>query len=73
MQKEQLSEWVRTGQQNGDLYLLIVKDLEDQQEFPIYFKFFSDCERYHENIISESKLKIIELIRLEQYKSIQSD
>lgn len=68
---KQVTAWIESGISNNELYLLVLKDLEDQEYFPIYFKFYSDSKRYLENIISESKVKVVELIRLDQYKTLQ--
>lgn len=63
-----LGEWVKKGLGNGVFYMLIMQDLEDKEYFPVYFHFYSDAQRYQENIISESKLKVLELIKLLQYE-----
>lgn len=56
--------WIKDGIANGNFYLLILQDLEDKQFYPVYFQFYSDAQRYQDNIISETKIKIIELIKL---------
>jgi hypothetical protein len=56
--------WKQFAANNGYPYLLIVKDLEDKDIFPVYFHNEKDMERYKRNIISESKLKIVKEINL---------
>lgn len=66
----QLPFWIDSGLKDNYNYLVIVRDLEDKDYFPRYFNFYSDYERYLENIISESKMKVVELIRLSYHKKI---
>jgi len=61
LQKE---KWINFGIENKYLFILIVKDLEDADIFPVYFSLESEADKYSKNIISEYKLKIIEKINL---------
>lgn len=56
------ADWINYAQSNNYPLLLIVKDLEDQELFPVYFNSQKEVDLYQYNIISESKLKIIKLI-----------
>lgn len=62
-----LDEWIQAGLLRGMLYMLVMQDLEDKEFFPVYFGFYTDAQHYQDNIISESKLKVIELIKLSRY------
>ena len=59
-----IKEWIKTGVENHSKYLLIVKDLEDKEYFPVYFEALPELKQYQNNIISESKLKVIEIFTL---------
>lgn len=65
---DKLDDWVQTGLRNGMTYMLIMQDLDDKEYFPAYFGFYSDTQRYQENIISESKLRVVEFVKLTRYK-----
>lgn len=41
-----------------------MKDLEDKTIYPMYFEDESGLQRHKNNIISESKVEIIEIIEL---------
>lgn len=66
--EDKLDGWIQIGLSNGMFYLLVMQDLEDKEYFPVYFGFYSDAQRYQENIISESKLRIAEFVKLSRYK-----
>jgi hypothetical protein len=38
---------------------LILKDLEDKEIYPVFFKSREECEQYQKNIISEMKVKVL--------------
>ena len=61
---DKLEEWIWLGKSRGINYLLVMQDLEDKEYFPVYFFNHEDCVRYRDNIISESKLKVVEIIEL---------
>lgn len=65
---DKLDGWVQTGLLNGMAYMLVMQDLEDKEYYPVYFGFYSDCQRYQNNIISESKLRVVEFVKLIRYK-----
>ena len=60
-----LDLWMREARENNFNKLMIVKDLEDGEEFPVYFIKSQEAEKYAKNIISESKLKIIAVVNVE--------
>jgi hypothetical protein len=60
-----IEEWKQFAISENYKYLLIVKDLEDGELFPVYFHTESKVKEYCNNIISESKLKVINLIKNE--------
>jgi hypothetical protein len=55
-----LFEWVNRGREDQYYILLIVKDLEDNSLFPVYFYSDKEAQQYKDNIISESKMKVIQ-------------
>lgn len=63
----QRDEWIQAGIKAGHNYLIIMQDLEDKECFPVYFEFYSDTQRYLSNVISETKSKFIDLIKLSAY------
>lgn len=65
--EDNLDEWVQRGLDNELSYMLIVQDLEDKEYFPVYFYFEFGVKRYTENIISESKLKVVKYLKLKDY------
>ena len=64
MTNEELKEWVERGRKENYLYMAVVYDIVDKDNFPVYFHFYSDLERYKENIISESKLSFKNYFKL---------
>lgn len=56
--------WIKHALAEGYHWLLIVKDLEDKDIFPVYFFKEREADKYINNIVSESKLKIIEKINV---------
>jgi len=58
------TEWLIRGREGNYNYLLIVFDIADKDHFPMFFQFYSDVIRYKENIISETKVKVIKEIRI---------
>lgn len=71
--KSELKEWAERGRKDNYLYMAIVQDLEDKQMFPVYFHFYSDLERYRENIISESKLSYKDYFKLGSHIDVVDD
>ncbi len=65
--QNELKNWVEQGRKDNYNYLLIVYDNQDKDYFPVYFHFYSDIERYRENIISESKLVAKQDIKLNSW------
>jgi hypothetical protein len=51
--------WIIRGREEGRKILLIVLDLEDKEFFPVYFDSEKEANRYSNNIISESKAKVV--------------
>lgn len=49
---------------NNYKFIIIAKDLEDKEIFPVYFIDEKQAVNYQNNIISESKIKIIKLIKI---------
>lgn len=56
--------WERYALDNNYSWILIVKDLEDKDIFPVYFNSEKDADKYEHNIVSESKLKVLDKINL---------
>jgi hypothetical protein len=61
---KEYSEWRQYALDHQCPYLCIMKDLEDQEEYPVYCKTFNDLQRHQENLISESKAKLICVIEV---------
>lgn len=53
------NEWLDFAINNKYNYILILKDLEDKEIYPVYFLSEFDMKKFQRNIISESKIKII--------------
>lgn len=60
----ELDKWIKRGKDDGYKFLVIVRDLEDKDIFPVFFFLEDEAKKYSENIISESKLKIIKKVNL---------
>lgn len=56
--------WLESAKKNGSAILAIVLDLEDRESFPVEFETRKDFLKYKNNIISESKLKILKIYEL---------
>lgn len=56
--------WLQYAKLNNYKYICVMKDLEDNDIYPLYFKDNATLLRHKENIISESKIKIMEIIEL---------
>lgn len=56
-------EWIQSAP-IGSKFILILKDLEDLELYPIYFISENDLINYKNNIISESKIKIVSVIEI---------
>ena len=67
LSNEQLQLWVKEASNKKALYVAIMQDFDDREFFPVYFEFYSDFQRYQNNVISESKIKFIDLIKLSNY------
>lgn len=55
-----VSLWIGRGKSENYSIMLVVYDFEDHSHFPVYFCSRKDAERFCENIISESKCKVVE-------------
>lgn len=53
------NEWLDFAINNKYNYILILKDLEDKEIYPVYFLSELEMFKYKENIISESKVKVM--------------
>jgi len=49
---------------NNYKFIIVAKDLEDMEIFPIYFSSEKEAINYQNNIISESKIKIIKVLKV---------
>lgn len=58
-----IENWMEFAKQENYQFILIVRDLEDGELFPVYFHTENKAKEYCNNIISESKLKVINLIK----------
>jgi len=57
-----INSWIDFAKTNNFSIILILKDLEDGEIYPVYFKTLLEINRYKKNIISESKIKEIKTI-----------
>jgi hypothetical protein len=53
-----LLSWINHGKQHN-LIVFIIYDISDRDFYPMYFISNKDADNYSNNIISESKCKII--------------
>jgi hypothetical protein len=53
------NQWDQFAIDNGYLIICIMMDLEDKELYPVYFNDELSLQRHKDNIISESKVKII--------------
>jgi hypothetical protein len=58
--------WIQFAKQNKYKYICVMKDLEDNDIYPLYFKDDSSMQKHKDNIISESKIKIIKIIEIKE-------
>ena len=56
-----IEKWILTGRAEGYAIMFVLIDFEDKSYYPVYFSSEKESKRYSENIISESKCKIIEV------------
>jgi len=56
--------WLGHTKINRQKFVVIVKDLEDLSLFPLYFFTEHEVETYQNNIISESKVKVIKVLEI---------
>lgn len=59
-----IESWEDFAKTNNYKYLLIAKDLEDKDLYPVYFNSQIDLDKFVNNIISESKIKVVEIISI---------
>ncbi len=59
-----IDDWKQYAIDNGYKFICIMKDLEDHQFYPLYFEDEIGLQFHFDCIISESKVKIIEIIKL---------
>lgn len=57
-------EWFKKASGDKKEVLFVMQDLEDRGYFPVYFDNMSQADSYRNNIISESKLKIVSVYYL---------
>ncbi len=57
--------WIGHAKINHQKFVVIVKDLEDASFYPMYFFTEHEVETYQSNIISESKVKVIKVLEIE--------
>jgi len=51
--------WIDNGIRYNKFIMLLVKELEDLALFTVYFDIEAFCQKYKDDIISESKVKVI--------------
>jgi hypothetical protein len=56
--------WRKFAQDNNYNIILILQDLEDRQLFPVYFYNEKELVLYQSNIISETRVKFIDVINI---------
>lgn len=55
-----IDKWIAIGRRDGYRIMFVLIDFEDRTHYPVYFFSESESKRFDENIISESKCKIIQ-------------
>lgn len=56
--------WILYATEHNYKYIVIIKDLEDKDIYPVYTLTELEVSRIRDNIISETKAKIIKIISL---------
>lgn len=59
-----LDNWIEFAKLNNYKYILIMKDLEDLELYPVYFYSEKEVQKYKDNIISIMRVKIIQEIEI---------
>jgi pimeloyl-CoA synthetase len=57
-----IKTYLKYAKNNGYKYILICRDLEDRDIFPIYFISIKDRDDYINCLISESKIEILDYL-----------
>jgi hypothetical protein len=65
LNQKQIDEWRSRGALDGALIMLIMRDLEDGELFPVYFSSQETANKYESKIISESKMEIVKRIKVQ--------
>jgi hypothetical protein len=55
-------EYIDYAVANGYSIVCIMRDLEDREIYPLYFKIEAELDLHKSRIISESKVKILKII-----------
>lgn len=58
------SEWIERGIKENYKFILIIYDFEDKSYYPVFFASEKEAENFNNNIISESKCKVVQKIDL---------
>lgn len=58
-----IDKWRQYAIENDYKIICIMKDLEDHEVYPVYFKTELELKIHLDNIISETKVKVIEIIK----------
>ncbi len=54
-------QWLESARKDGFKVLAIVLDLEEKDQFPMFFQTWNDYLLFQKNVISEWKIKIIKV------------
>lgn len=57
----EINKWIEFGKQLNYKIMFILIDFEDRDHYPVYFFTEKESKRFADNIISESKCKILEV------------
>ncbi len=63
----EMQKYVQKAIDDGFAFVIICRDLEDRDIFPMYFHTKKEVERYCSCIISESKIEVMEIVETSKH------
>jgi hypothetical protein len=57
-----ITKYLEYAKTNNYNYILILRDQEDKEIYPVYFKNIRDRDSYIKNMLSEMKVDVLELL-----------
>jgi len=59
--------WINYSKEFNFKYILLLKDLEDKDLYPVYFHNYDDMKEYIHSLISESKIEVVNTFDMTKY------